>query len=502
MRCKRIVTALLALLLMTVLGLPALGNSARFYWEGQDVSGAFVTGEDCPIVVEKEVLTFDIQELPQHSYGSEADFQQYSAKVTAEYTFYNPADYTVTATLLFPFGNLPDYTQISEYHEGEGYRYFYPENLSSFRVAVNGQPIDAVLRHTFTDLDYHFDQNEGTAGYFAFDVHENLARLIDGYAEDPFYSPDLPVTKYIYVQTEGVGGGDHTSLSLPAGGTVPSKFIVPRHNEILEENGRGEVYFWITHVDPFVFYVINETDPPTWEIKDDLAEWETKEAEGYTTLVSKEKMTLEDLACSAWREASGISRTDWYNAMITAFYHCELGFNLIDGEGTQLDYQFAQTLDISEFLMRWYEYEITLAPGERIVNTVTAPIYPAINEFTDPVTYTYTYLLSPAKTWADFGPLDIQINTPYTLMDANLENFKETGTGYSLSLGGLPEGELEFSLSPNPDAKPELTQVPELSVSEPTSGAKPWVLGVILLIAAALCAALWGYRKTRKHPKQ
>ena len=83
---------------------PAYANSAQRHWSGTDVTGAVVTGEDCPIVVERELLTFDVQEFPEQYYPDTDSFLAYTGKVTAEYTFRNPADYTVTATLVFPFG--------------------------------------------------------------------------------------------------------------------------------------------------------------------------------------------------------------------------------------------------------------------------------------------------------------------------------------------------------------------------------------------------------------
>ena len=103
--------------------------------------------------------------------------------------------------------------------------------------------------------------------------------------------------------------------------------------------------------------------------------------------------------------------------------------------------------DLSRVLMRWYEYEITVDPWERVINTVTAPIYPAINTNYDPSIYTYTYLLSPAQTWRDFGTLDIRVNTPYFITESSLKGFEKGEGGYTLSLDGLPEGELVFVLS-------------------------------------------------------
>ena len=54
---KKKITAgvLLILLLAGVCIQPAYANSAQRHWRGTDGTGAVVTGEDCPIVVDKEL---------------------------------------------------------------------------------------------------------------------------------------------------------------------------------------------------------------------------------------------------------------------------------------------------------------------------------------------------------------------------------------------------------------------------------------------------------------
>jgi hypothetical protein len=156
-------------------------------------------------------------------------------------------------------------------------------------------------------------------------------------------------------------------------------------------------------------------------------------------------MTLEDFALGEWREDLGVSRIDWYNAVIAALLEGMEGqskYNYIDlhsGVGLSAD-RFMKSL------MRWYEYEITLAPGESIVNTVTAPIYPAINMDYDPEVFSYTYLLSPASTWRDFGELEIRINTPFFITETSHEGWTKTALGYAMQHKGLPDGELSFTL--------------------------------------------------------
>ena len=97
----------LALLLCMLAALPASANSAESYWEGVSASGVLTTDGECPLVVEHETLTFRIAQFPSPYSNNEG----YGASVTAEYTFYNPSDMTITANLLFPFGVDPYYME-------------------------------------------------------------------------------------------------------------------------------------------------------------------------------------------------------------------------------------------------------------------------------------------------------------------------------------------------------------------------------------------------------
>ena len=58
------------LLVTTLFAVPAWANSAQTQWEGVDASGTIVREADSPIIVEKELLTFDIQEFQRSAVPS------------------------------------------------------------------------------------------------------------------------------------------------------------------------------------------------------------------------------------------------------------------------------------------------------------------------------------------------------------------------------------------------------------------------------------------------
>ena len=161
-------------------------------------------------------------------------------------------------------------------------------------------------------------------------------------------------------------------------------------------------------------------------------------------------MTFRDFAFREYDNSSGISESDWYNAQVA----------FLNAGSKNWMYGGIYTEKSAFSLMRWYEYTLTLEPGQILTNTVTAPLYPAIDAGYTPSIYTYTYLLSPAKTWAQFGELKIVVNTPYYMTENNQGGFSETEKGYELTLPGLPEKELTFTLSEAEHPRPPKLSIP------------------------------------------
>lgn len=418
-------TALALLLLGAWIAPAASANSAQSRWSGTDRAGAIVTDETCPLEVQGEKLTFEVQEFPRNYYDTMEEFLAYTGRVTAEYTFYNPADYTVTATLVFPFGAVPDYG------------YFYDDQLETssagidgdkYDITVDGAVVEKRLRHTLGER------------YEQFDLERDMALLHDGYVDDPFYTPDLTVTKYTY-QVSGVD-----SEAYPAATAAFLLNADPARTRVLlmEQTGGKSleegvlVDTWAENGERYTVYCFGEpVGELDWRMYEDGGC--EKKIDGTVELVDTSAMTFKDQALADWTSESGALEQDWYNAFVEDLNRSEWNCGVVSGSDIHDD--------LSRVLMRWYEYEITVEPGERVVNTVTAPIYPSINTNYDPSIYTYTYLLSPAQTWQSFGTLDIIVNTPYFITENSLEGFEKGEEGYALSLDGLPEGELVFVLS-------------------------------------------------------
>ena len=318
-------------------------------------------------------------------------------------------------------------------------KYTDASDTEKYGVKVNGEPIDVAVRHTL--------KGRGTP----FSLDEDMPKLTDGYISDSFFRPDLPV----WVQQYSVEGID------PENQAATAAFVLredPTKTRVLwEEKSRMaalkdsiRISGWAKNGDTLTVYIFGELpkDGIAWSLYENGAC--EKKTDGNITLKHSEQMIFRDFAFRGYDNSSGISESDWYNAQV-AFLNAGLKDWMYGGIYTEK----------SAFsLMRWYEYTLTLEPGQTLINTVTAPLYPAIDAGYTPSIYTYTYLLSPAKTWAQFGDLKIVVNTPYYMTENNQGSFLGTEKGYELTMPGLPEKELTFTLSEAEHPRPPKLSIP------------------------------------------
>ncbi|MCR5228539.1 MAG: hypothetical protein K6D03_00265 [Solobacterium sp.] len=405
---KRILNAAGAVIMAAAMTVSVHANSGLRFWEGTDSADVSSRNEDCPLTVEHESLVFEIRSLPDIS--SAVDGTGYDADVTAEYTFYNPGPEDVTANLVFPFGTIPHHINTGS----------LDSDLSRYNVLIDGQKTEARLRVTLNTGD--------------FDIRKSLEVLKDEYIEDAFYRPDLPVTKYVI----SVTGTDSAYDSVCA-----AVFIADGNRKcFLQEGnggGTGGTDYLIQQCEKgseILLYVIGEPYSELPEIRFYENGSLEKQVSAEAELKEKESMTLEELVLDGYDSQSGVSAVDRYNAVISYL-------NRNSGGRIITEYYAGREFYSSE-LLRWFEYDMEVKAGQTVINTVTAPLYPSIDENYEPPVFTFTYLLSPAGTWASFRNLDVRVITDMYLFEN--KKFEKTDTGYAYSSETLPEGELTFSL--------------------------------------------------------
>lgn len=457
--------------LMTLLGalslsiLPAAANSAQRYFVGTNASGLIVRGEHSPITVEHEELTFKLDSVSNYI-GNEEAAAAYSSTVTAAYTFKNPSDMTITARLLFPFGNRPDYLSSSAAAAME----------QKYDITVDGESIDYTVRHTYSPYGRKFE------------LQRDLAALRDDYTSDSFFYPDMTVTRYTFrmADIEDMDRTVNLAFDLPSD-TQGLRILWSEQSGLhLQSDGDMRLSAWARDLDTFDIYVIGGkfNTMPVWMLYKDGGVEDKETLPGVipgemVETVGISTGTLRELVMASRPEGSTVSDIDWYNAVIDSFNENLRGHELL------LSYYGGDYVSENE-LMCWYEYDLTLEAGQSVINAVTAPMYPDIDDGYTPSICTYTYLLSPASTWDSFGTLSINIETPYYMIEdpaaadsSAVSGFTRTETGYSLTRSGLPEGELVFTLS--------ASESPEYTYS---SGTGKVVAMIILGLVGTVLAGL------------
>ncbi len=405
---KIMITALIMLGILTV---PASANSALMQWYGSDNTEVYMLSEDCPLQVSHEKLVFNINQLPERGYADAEAFNSLDSSVTASYTFHNPADYDVTATLYFPFGNLPHYAPDIPFLSAEKHL-----------ITVDGKSAEKQLRCYYQRGD--------------FDIATALKQLNNEKISDPDFSEDMIITRYDY-QIENAEGiyceltmaKDRIALARELNGyrdyddKLGFGFFYNRNNT--EEDNHFTLYLFGEdyYIDDCRFY-------------ESGACRESEEVENRLILTGKQTLKLSDLI-TEYFTLEGLSEVDRYNCFVSWLRQSVNDYRVIDLSG-------ANYL-IKSGLICGYVYQLTVPAGQDVVNEVTAPLYPGIDGYYEPPYYNFTYLSSPAKTWASFGDLDIEIRSPHYVSQFNAGDLKKDDDGiYRAHLNALPQQEITF----------------------------------------------------------
>lgn len=391
-------------------------NSAQRYWRGSNSFGVVSADGDCPLEVESEKLTFNVDSLPD-IYGKNGD---YNASVTAEYNFCNHTDMEVTANLIFPYVTA---TAVDYYGDFKA--------LPKGKILINGKTADVKDRFTYCPSVYEFNLTD-------------LKKVRDFYDESGFFKRGLPVTRYSFTVTELDETGKNSPYAAIKISTLDNKkYALSKSNGYSYNNNMVSLGAFVGLGDTVEVEVygngasLNESD---WTFYSNGGE--KKEISGKMTLKTVEQTTYGDLVFKNYSEDSGVSRVDWFNA-VTDYMISGYGSN-----GYVLT-EYLGNLNInstfSNDLMRWYEYDLTVPAYGRVVNSVTAPLLPDLNMAYEPSVYEFTYLSSPAKTWKSFGTLTVEIKTPYFVVWS--DEWTKTDGGYTRSYATLPDEEIKFTLS-------------------------------------------------------
>ena len=498
--------------------------TALYEWSGRANVGVLVSDADCPVVVEKEVVTYDIPTLPMGKTGEPNS--DYSGSVTTEYALYNPTAEALTLDLLLPVNEIPEY-----------YREWGKENYKEveYSLTVDGEELPYTTCHV------------AVMGDGLVTSADSFGITAETYIEDDFYTPDLKVTVYTY----GLGPG---MASMDAEGSRYCGFTVPQLGEGTkvafygmecygtyynrDEEEETAIYAakrysteWMNADIDMTLRVYFLGEPPAeppqprvflrWNeennyFRDEIIGGDYLSKDGYAVT----EMTLLELADSLYPENSEFSRVDWYNALISKML-CDEGENPhgvltldqgyrnwsiydFDARWTQekgfysqeMIYRAEEIPDLRDSMVPCYAYSLTIGPGERLNHQIRMPLYPSIWDEAS-ACYKFLYILSAARGFADHGETEILIRTPYTLQNCSF-SFVPDDDGYKYTATGIPEEELYFELTAprpvntNKEQKETVLNTDEIQVAEPVAkqNLKPWLYGAAAVFVICAVAVL------------
>lgn len=398
--------ALCACLVFAAVSAPAAtaaANSAPSYWHGSTSAGLIIQTENCPVQVEKETLTLDINEFPENYYSdhNEDRFLSYSSKVTAKYELYNPEDYEVEVKLAFPFGATPEYAY--DLYNAET----AVDDTAKYTVKADGVNVERTLRHTYFDNYYGFDKSD-------------VKKIKDDFATDGFLKPDSAVTKYTVKFNLGQNQPDLFKAVVAVSCDLGDYRMFHNEGNVLNALPDNVIELYISDNYACNFYLVGD-QPAQEELSINIKTPDGKPVYNVYKSVEVSQLTFKELILLDKKD--GVSDVDWYNAVLDC-------------------YAVYNRLNVSKNLMRWYEYTLKIPAGGKLVNEVSAPLYPTIHDGA----YFYEYYLSPARGWQKFKELEIIINSPYYLYNCTLGEPIKTENRYKYICYGLPSGELCFSM--------------------------------------------------------
>lgn len=402
--------------------MPAKANSAQTRWEGTTSTGITISGNgDSPIVVDSELLTFDIT----NEVGPYSSEDRPLNTVTARYTFRNPTDSEITVFAVFPFMDGRN-----------GYDYGSISDGKFYDITVDGVSANSTVRATYYNRDDEFD------------LEKEISNVTDEYKTADDWNLSEKVYRYkLQIDNDFSGkmpdySSAYVTFSLPNVKMFCSENVSARNEYYLGNNSYISISY--NEATQFIeFYTVGE--PMDIEQIAGGAKFASynysdrvfKPLGGYSVKVAEQnELTFEDLVYLYHTEDSKISRLDWHNIVFEKYNSQSSHY------GNSLS-----VFNVSSYeIRRWYGYEMKFAPHQTLVNEVKSPLFPGIDKGYEPTVYTYNYLLSPASTWASFKDLTIVVNTPFHILDLK-DGWQKTETGYTAHYDTLPEyGELKLQI--------------------------------------------------------
>lgn len=399
--------------------IPVYANSAPSYWKGHPYSDVLAVQEDSPIIVEREHLTFDFTNAQAGGYGSPR------GRVLAEYRMTNPTNDTLSVQMAFPFAaNLSNFFADEITVKADG-------TATSYEIYIDPRRLDASADDLTGSYQYEF----GSIGT----ISSRELKL-------PGFDLDSGIKRYRFAAS--AAEEDHLNLEISYMAQPDRTLLICdgfNGYSYSEETG-NRLHSRIRESTECEILVLGEDMELSWEVVTDEGEKAGKdryELEVFTDFTDPKAYLLTALRENIYGDAGTvISDVQLLNSCL----HVVLEENRSAGCAMIDDVVSAVSSDRIFTMV----YQVEFPPGTS-KNVSVGYLTEGTMDRRETVSpkYTYTYLLSPAKNWADFGSLTVEIITPEEapyIIESSLSLERNGENRYSARLEGLPDSELTFTL--------------------------------------------------------
>lgn len=418
---KRKLVWITLLVIMTTV-IPISANSGPVYWRGYPSFNILSIEENSTIRVDKENLVFDF------SNGQETA-HTISGKVTASYEMVNPTNQLITAQMAFPFVG-----KISS---------LLPEEIA-INVDSQAMPFDLYIGNV-VNSNGNFQKND--------EVTYDFANIVSSITSEAYQPENFALNQKGKLYTITVKPTTEQRINFAIDFNLDhekSKILTNGFNRYERNDDETRIAAWcyteeqleILLLGEDIELTINSYSDGELKEKSDLVAYQisTKEVE-----VKQYLMDFIDNNFQ-WQGKDMFSENQLFN----------LYAKVLDKQLTQnMGYCSEDDLMPEEHFDRIFTLVYSVEFPARSKKEVTVS-YKAMGTMDKRETvkpqYSFEYLLNPAKNWAQFKDIKIEVippqEAPY-LIKSNIDFTKENNQFYKATLADLPEEDLFFTLYEN-----------------------------------------------------
>ena len=375
--------------------------------------------DDSPIIVDHERLTFDFSET-----YNDRNNNSPVGTVTADYQMTNPTDEMLTVQMAFPF--VED---------------LYSLSVSDIAISADVAAVPYEIYIDPNDINTSDDSGEG----FVYN-YGTLGHILKQEWSLPGFNLNSEATLYRFIASSREK--PYLDFEVSFDSDQEQTFLIEKDFGGVSyfEDGRGALNSRIIENIEAEVLVLGKDPGFTYAVLTDQGE--KAEQDCYQLEIIRDSVDPREYLYSLIREefsddtAAAISDTQLFNL----FLH-KLWEHRLNNTSSSLHEGFSGFYEDRIFTL---VYQVKFPPhSTRSISVGYLTDGTMDRRETVSPKYSYTYLLSPARNWADFGNLDIEVVTPREapyMIENNLDLSKDGENRYSTHLDGLPKSELTFTL--------------------------------------------------------